>query len=326
MESKMEGLVCEIQTVVNDFYSYKQSHQFQASPIRRVRSSTTPTKKSTVMKHSKKDDCITQTSASIDLSEGTDDHSTSSLAESSDSNIITTKFVRERSSSASASSFQTKPPLQGNSSVKLGGRSVSVDGPWNLSTTIPEAPESPCLAPIPDYPFSSSASSTLYSSFHGTAPRSHCRETYSSPTPPSWPPSRHTSMVTSTPNISHGGSDENYCTLPSRVVSTSIPEYQVGCANCNDNLSQLSAYTDEGSPKQGNSFIIRRSSLTGQLEHFRKPRYNIEKMGTTETKSAQCRPQWGTGFRVLNKGIRKSKKRKSTKLDQVILPGVETTV
>lgn len=322
MENKIEGLVCDIQTVASDLCSYRQSKQFQSSPIRRVRSSTTPTRKSTV-NVTKRDSCNIQSTSSsgVDISQEVHNYSTRSSVISSNPNITNTgKLMRERSSSASTSiksSYRKKPQL-GNNSITLGERSVSVDGSWNLSNSIPELPESPCLSSVPDY---CSSSSALYS-LHGTAPR---KESFSSPTPPSR--LRHTSMVTSTPNMSRcSEGEDNYYTLPvrPRVMSTSIPEDEVDYAN--DNLSQLSACTDEGSP---NSVIIRRSSLTGQLEHFRKPRYYIKKMEIMETKSAaQCRAESNkrdTGFRVLNKGVRKSIKR-SLRLDQVILPSVETTV
>lgn len=109
-----------------------------------------------------------------------------------------------------------------------------------------------------------------------------------------------------------------------------------------DSLSQLSTCTDDGSPKAvGSMVIIRRSSLTGQLEHVRKPRsvaavkrnssFDVSKEhSTTNVDLVRQRAFSVCGmnkhavtddFKVLNRGFRKRRRK------QVILnTSVETTV
>ena len=67
-------------------------------------------------------------------------------------------------------------------------------------------------------------------------------------------------------------SSHNKHSLSESVINSSIPEDEVDYASVTDSLSQLSTCTDEGSPKSGSTIITRRSSLTGQIEHYRKPR------------------------------------------------------
>lgn len=111
-----------------------------------------------------------------------------------------------------------------------------------------------------------------------------------------------------------------------------IVEGEVDDVSVSDTLSQasLSQQTDEGSPKsQGSTVIVRRSSLTGQVEHVRRPRkrnscndfvdgvYKID----IGVKSSSTFNLTDPEFRVLNTGFKRNRRNK------VILPNsVETTV
>ena len=128
--------------------------------------------------------------------------------------------------------------------------------------------------------------------------------------------------------------------LPDGVMSSVIVEDKVDSQSFTDSLSQLSTSTEDGLPKAtGSTTIVRRSSLTGQLEHIQKPRsvaavkrnssFDVSKEHSTKMDVARMRASSVCGmnkvvseeFRVLNKGIRKRKKR-----PVILHTSVETTV
>ena len=130
---------------------------------------------------------------------------------------------------------------------------------------------------------------------------------------------------------------------PDSVMNTVIAE---DGQNMTDSLSQLSTCTDEGSPKAGGStIIVRRSSLTGQLEHVRKPRsvaavkrnssFDVSKQHSTRVADVHqfARPRCSSAcgmnqtlpneFRVLNRGVRR---RRTARRPVILNTSVETTV
>ena len=131
--------------------------------------------------------------------------------------------------------------------------------------------------------------------------------------------------------------------LPDSVMNSVIVEDKVDSQSFTDSLSQISTCTEDGSPKPtGSTIIIRRSSLTGQLEHIRKPRtvatvkrnssFDVSKDYSTQS-VARSRAASVCGlnnqtlpkeFKVLNKGIRKSRRRTSRPI--ILNTSVETTV
>ena len=212
------------------------------------------------------------------------------------------------------------------------GSIATVGEATTSNTTIHELPESPRSL--------SNSNSSLYNySVYGTAPRSssNSRRSLSA----SSPSSSVSSTLTSTPNVAQSPEYREYThthpsmyasnrnSLPDGVMTTVIPEDEVDTGNI-ESLSQVSACTDEGSPKNGSTIIVRRSSLTGQLEHYRKPRYLTKKISNSQIskeKSYLDKPSTPSdqGFRVLSK-TRKSAKKRTTRYSQIILPGIETTV
>lgn len=327
MENRVEWLICEIQKLASNLHFYKQSQpKFQASPLHDVRILTSPTRQ-----------CINFTESKTDNHSGPNQphRRCSESSNSSDSPLVQGR--RWSVSSHTRENNETKPLSQATSAGSRSRRSVSVDESRNPRLVILEHPESPRLSSIRDYDACSNAS------FHSTCQdlTNNQKESHSSPAHASWLAERLTSIGTSIHSrsqyIAEDGEDYYY-TLPVRILSSSIAEEQV---DCNTRLSQLAGgYRDEGSPKQGGStFIIRKSSLTGQLEHFRKPHCHVKKVAATETKCiSQSKTESGnhnddgaSSFRVLNKGVRTSSKRKSTKptstqVNPVLLDGIETTV
>lgn len=127
--------------------------------------------------------------------------------------------------------------------------------------------------------------------------------------------------------------------LPDSVMNSVIVEDKVDTHSFTDSLSQISTCTEEGSPKPtGSTIIVRRSSLTGQLEHVRKPRlvatvkrnssFDVSKDYSTQERpraSSVCVLNHQTlprEFRVLNRGVRKSRRRRPI----ILNTSVETTV
>ncbi len=303
--------------------------------IKRARSSTTPSMRpdhliATIQRESNADSSQDQPDdVRADIS--SQGASTTSTLSASSQNSL----QRPRCESASASlKYNGKPKKLPELSIHS---NQSLD---NVSTTIHELPESPRSS------FSSSSNSSLH--IFGTTPRNSCSYKRSlSASSGSSPSSVHknNSIMTSTPNVSHSLDEGYYHTLPniasshrnslpeSVMMSTTIPEDEVDGACYGDNLSQLSLCTDGGSPKGGSTLLVRRSSLTGQLEHYRKPRLLV-KTNPNSKDSVIKRPKQNAGsvcdvreapsrepdFRSLRK---KTSRRKRI---SIILPGIETTV
>lgn len=208
---------------------------------------------------------------------------------------------------------------------------VSLNQGNEHNPTIPELPESPCFSqPTPSHKLSQRIKSnpTLHYVSH-TAPRSHRSQSMSS--------SIVTPMIsiTSSPDLStrrktdskpYSVSHRN--SLPESVMNKII---EADTASISDTLSQASSsQTEEGSPKSmGSTVIVRRSSLTGQMEHIRRPRKRNSLNGATETTvTKEKRPistsvfnLTGSEYRVLNTGYKHNRR------SRVILPNsIETTV
>lgn len=125
--------------------------------------------------------------------------------------------------------------------------------------------------------------------------------------------------------------------LPDSVMNSVIVEDQVDDQSFTDSLSQLSMCTDDGSPKTaGSTIIVRRSSLTGQLEHIRKPRLiatvkRNSSFDISKDQSNLSRPRAASAcglhqtlpkeFKVLNRGYRKRKRKPI-----ILNTSIETTV
>ncbi len=300
----MEGIVSDIRILANSLYSCKRPQSLvQISPVRRVRSSTASSKSSI-----KKRGSIGRQFPSFRRESN---HRAGSVSSSfSDS-------IRGRSSSAS-SSMKSECDLSSTGVNRIGYQSISVEGSWTYDNAIPELPESPSLVSVTSYSHSSNPSSQE-SSISGTFQKK--AEFAISPVLPHWHSAEqhYTCLVTSTPNMQYCGTDfasssDNYYTLPSKTATKGKVHHYMMFSS--DNLNEVDGCLEESSKSQEKAFVVRRSSLTGQLEKFQKPWSKEMKDGMMQH----------NGYRVLNKGVRKSLKRRSSKLDQMILPSVETTV
>ena len=274
-----------------------------------------------------------------------------SLSDSLNSSISTRSLPAYRSKRSQSTSSSVKDRVSSDSFSEY-SRSLSLSqDEWFHSSVIPELPETPRLSspgetPVLQTKHNQSTPALNYQS--STAPRS--KSGYKTSTPNRSMPVH---MMTSSPDISKKGivKQEHYSyhsltrsqrnSLPDGVMNSVILEDQVDTNSCYDSLSQLSSCTDEGSPKsRGSTLILRRSSLTGQLEHIRRPRLLVKRnssFGTSSDKQRllehpRCESSYsihdssnGQGFKVLTRGYRRSAKRKPKK-SHVILPSVETTV
>ncbi len=260
-------------------------------------------------------------------------------------------------------------------------QSNDVFGNWMSNSTIPELPESPrpsaasqpCNSSLSQDSFMQSMPSLSYHSYttpnrHGrpASPLSMSQRSYSTSTPkniavkvPSSPKMMRLKpplKATSSPDVSRKGgpakSDQHrhqlkthrsyHNSLPDSVMNSVIVEDKVDGQSFTDSLSQISICTDDGSPKPtGSTIIIRRSSLTGQLEHIRKPRVATVKRNSSFDVSKDYSTQPGAArpravsvyagmhnqtlpkeFKVLNKGVR----RRRTSRPIILNTSVETTV
>ena len=210
-----------------------------------------------------------------------------------------------------------------------------------LNPTIPELPESPCFSqPSPAHRHRERFESTPTLHYHSyTTPR-HNRSHSASFTPP-------LINVTSSPNLSTRRRQDSHPhphshpppshrnSLPESVMNKII-EDEVDFVSVSDSLSQaslsqLSSYNEECSPKShGSTVIVRRSSLTGQVEHIRRPRkrnsFN-ERTDSSLTKDSSPKSSsvvnlTGGDYRVLNTGYKKN--RRSSKI--ILGTSIETTV
>ena len=353
METLMTGIksvhlqCCKQQQQMKKVLSSPQTQNVYSS-IRRVRSSATPSKRPTYLSmannhHSPStyascsQECLTD---SPNLSQDTGSTLSASSLNSLNSQPI---MMRQRSESAAASlRFKSnKPPVL---AIHVSSSS-SMEEAWIPATPIHELPESPKIA------FSSPFSVSSVSLHSQKSADGFRRSTSMSSPPSSSGTLRHSHLVTSTPNISQPYEKRDYYhtlpstlsthrnSLPESVMNTVIPEDQVDNSSISDSLSQLSTCTDEGSPQNsGSTVIVRRSSLTGQIEHYRRPRplnkKNSASMDLCEKPASEKADQTGqarlnsaTGtkeeFKVLNRGYKS--KRKSKRMS-VILPSIETTV
>lgn len=135
----------------------------------------------------------------------------------------------------------------------------------------------------------------------------------------------------------------NRNSLPESVLNHVIRDDLTDSLNGADSLSQLSTCTDDGSPRTGSTLVLRRSSLTGQIEHFfRKSRplvkrncsfnASLEKIGPPVLGPLSC--SFGN-IRDASQAERNTHRHHSRKpgyssrmhkRGPVILPGIETTV
>lgn len=191
---------------------------------------------------------------------------------------------------------------------------------WLANTTIPELPESPI-------PVRSSPSSE--------------KRTNITPSPKRF-------IFQSSPNLHDNRKDVrlHHVQPSSRSNRNSLPESVLSqvdnfdAASC-DSLSQVSTCTDDGSPRCGSTVILRRSSLTGQLEHFRNPKAALIKrnssFNTPIENSLLAVTELGplsSSFGNLSTASQAKRKPYSShtlgkmgkRQKSVILPGIETTV
>lgn len=343
----MEALMTGIKTVHQQCCQQLQQKKAQPSPqaqayasIRRVRSSATPGKRPTYLSMNKAVSCSSSQEYLVDNSSLSQD-TVSILSASSQGSLNSQPILRQRSESAAASlrsRSSSKPPAL---SVPASNSSGSLEEPATIQE-LPESPKTPFSSPF-------SASSQSLHSHH--SPGTFRRSISTSTSPPSTSATlRHSNLVTSTPNISNPYERRDYYhtlpnfhssnrnSLPDSVMNTVIPEDQVDNSSTSDSLSQLSSCTDDGSPRNPSAVIVRRSSLTGQIEQYRKPRSLSKKSSasmdlcekpaskdTGLSRTNSCTGTKETQFRVLSK-TRRSTRRKSARISQIILPSIETTV
>lgn len=249
------------------------------SSIRRVRSTATAAMRPSNLNITRDRSTTDNDSQELDTPNLSQDSTLSASSQTSLTNL-NLPLMRQRSASAAANlkhKPSKPPPISIQNAVSC---SNIEEKPWVPATPIHELPESPTFV------LSSSSPSLQCYSIHGTALRGGYRRSCSVSSPPASTreTKRSPTMITSTPNISHPCETEYYHTLPNMlshnkqslsegVIKSSIPEDEVDHASVTDSLSQLSTCTDEGSPKSsGSTIVTRRSSLTGQIEHYRKPR------------------------------------------------------
>lgn len=117
--------------------------------------------------------------------------------------------------------------------------------------------------------------------------------------------------------------------LPDTVLNSTVPEEEETSLSFNESLSQSqgSSCADEGGSPRTGAIILRRSSLTGQLEHIRKPKKRIASFCSPPSKPHTSR--YASAGNLTRKApvVRvhpaRSRKRSSA---AIILPGIETTV
>ena len=206
-----------------------------------------------------------------------------------------------------------------------------------LNPTIPELPESPCFSqPSPAHKHRERFESTPTLHYNAYTTLRHSRSHSASFTPP-------LINVTSSPNLSTRRRHDSHPhpppshrnSLPESVMNK-IVEDEVDFVSVSDSLSQaslsqLSSYNEECSPKShGSTVIVRRSSLTGQVEHIRRPRKRNSFNDWTDSspakdsspKSSSTVNLTGGDYRVLNTGYKKN--RRSSKI--ILSSSIETTV
>ena len=335
----MDDFVWEIQAVASDFMSYKEpDQQFEASPIRRVKSSTAHTNRSinlTVPHQNRRDN---RSSQSHNKSQGTMEYRRTSVG-SSESNLTTSYRMSHEnlSSGNSKNNIQMQHPIQGTNVIMYDERRRNMEESQNLSNTISadeERSERSRRSSVPNpEPYTDTSSVNNSSPFEGSPKQyMHQVEGYRSLTPPSWLSKRYSPTDNSAPNMSqcYVGSDEDSCyDFPVNREPINETENPVNGVHSSRSLSKLSAYTDGEAPKQETNIAIsKKGPLARQQEHIRQPLYSLNKIKTTEAKHfmARRRAQYNkndSNIRFPNKGIRSSARGKYT---DVIVPCVQTTV
>lgn len=231
--------------------------------------------------------------------------------------------TRPRCESASASLRYRKSPT-----LSIDEESGPVGEAWTSNTTIHNLPCSPKVICTP--PSENTMSTVLNYSIQARKSTGSLHSSAGSLSSVSSSPSAMMTPDSSSKDVLQ------YHTLPNKLSHrNSMPDTAMitviheDCVDGSDSLSQLSNYTDEGSPRSGSTMIIRRSSLTGQLEHYRdshsasKDLLSRKTVSHTDLNGSRSREP---GFIVLNKGFRKSLRKKQSRINQIILPGIETTV
>lgn len=213
-------------------------------------------------------------------------------------------------------------------SLSQGSESIGSD--WLSSSTIPELPESPTLSKSssPILNAKNNSTPTLTYSSH-TAPRPS-RRSYSTSTYLGSNPDVSKPKLRDYQPFQSVSSHRN--SLPETAMNK-IVEDEVDTVSGCDSLSQASLSqmsTDDGSPRsQGSTLVMRRSSLTGQVEHIRRPRYRVKhnsfhgslRKSGSKSSSVNSLNTTAGQYKVLNTGFRHHRK------NRVILPNsIETTV
>ena len=360
METRMDNLMTGIKEVHIQYCNQLQQSSISASSIRRAKSTANPARRPSNLSVTKIEE-VNSRIEKCSQDEGVDLSQDSTFSASSQGSYSSQPILRPRSESASATVRAFKTPTFSIQRCSMGEDSANC---WMPATTIHELPESPrhVHTPLSQSSLSLKSYSPLptpkSTTTTTTTPKSAelYRRSFSVSSPPSTSPvpRNHPAMVTSTPNVSHptdrrdyyyyyhtlpGLSNSHRNSLPESTLTSIIPEDGTDFGCTTDSLSQLSMCTDDGSPKSGSSTLVtRRSSLTGQIEEYRKPRSskNASTKDLSEVAPKRDLPSpsniyatWtkgDSGYRVLNRGFRKSMKKNKSRLSQIILPSVETTV
>lgn len=192
--------------------------------------------------------------------------------------------------------------------ISLSQESEAIGKDCFSNYTIPELPESP----TPSIPDVETKTIRAYSYSSNTAPRPYSsRRTCSTSSP-------HIKKLTSNPDVSKA-------TPPKKQINED--EADIGLTNGSRSLANLSQIsTGDGSiKKHGSTLILRRSSLTGQVEHIRRPRFGIKTNSFHGAADSVKKPvsnftSTGKEFRVLNTGFR------SNRRSRILPNSIETTV
>jgi len=214
--------------------------------------------------------------------------------------------------------------------ISLSQGSESIGGDWMSNPTIPELPESPLKKVSTRKATRMRSNPTHYASF--TTPR-HFRSQSATIAAP-------IINITSSPELSVRRRHESQPYVRTISHRNSLPEStmnkiiedETDSGSITDSLSQASlSQQDEGSPKsQGSTVIVRRSSLTGQVEHIRKPRKRNSFNGKSEIglvrdngpKSNSTMNLTGSKYAVLNTGYKRNRRRNTI----ILQDSRETTV
>ena len=323
MERQMDTLTNEIREAHTQCYNRKHLvQQASQTSLRRVQSvGENRINGAKLLRYNSKDD--------IDGTSPTVEDSINSVGSTSQVSVGESPLVASgcfgdsvsSRSSTSSYSFSTGRSISSLSIPKTATSGLSVDVFADDCSTIPELPESPkwCSPRMPQ----------LSSKLPSPASQLHLSFT-----------------VTSTPDLvknqnqNHRSSprmSSQRKSLPETAISKLRFKDSVDSLNGYDSLSQVSCCTDDGSPKSSSSLILRRSSLTGQIEHIRRREIEYVKRKSNYSSSEKLLLESGQlssslgnvcdasrEYKVLNKGHRSRSRYPYKK--QIILTSVETTV